>query len=382
MKLLIISNMSHYYREDQIVGWGPTVQEIDALATIFDEITHIGCLHQVTAPLSALPYHAKNIHFVPLPPAGGESINKKFEILAYIPQYLRIITHWLPWADVVHLRCPANVSLIALLALMFRSGPKYRWVKYAGNWHPQRHEAWSYTFQRWILQKNFHHGTVTVNGKWPKQPEHIFSFYNPCIFQEELMKARLAAQTKHLTPPYRFLYVGRVENAKGVGHIIEIAKRLQLSGIDFLIELVGDGPMRPSFEELVIREGVNENVHFLGWKARDELGEIYGRAHFFLLPSLSEGWPKVLSEGMAYGVVPLASAVSSIPQILADCGCGRVAAPDDINAYCQFIKEYIANPDYWDKEKDAGLNSACNFTYDHYLQTLENMMGKVWGFDL
>src|SRR5690349_1447111 len=108
MKLLIVSNMPHHYRNGQIVGWGPTVQEIDSLAMIFDQIVHLGSLYSGEAPLSALPYHAKNIQFIPLPPAGGESFHSKLEILRLTPGYVSAIRSWLPWADVVHVRCPAN----------------------------------------------------------------------------------------------------------------------------------------------------------------------------------------------------------------------------------------------------------------------------------
>ena len=44
------------------------------------------------------------------------------------------------------------------------------------------------------------------------------------------------------------------------------------------------------------------------------------QAYLMLFPSESEGWPKVLSEGKAYGVVPVTSDVSSIPQYLREFG--------------------------------------------------------------
>ena len=41
MKLLIISHTEHYRNSlGAIVGWGPTLTEINFLATVFDEIYH------------------------------------------------------------------------------------------------------------------------------------------------------------------------------------------------------------------------------------------------------------------------------------------------------------------------------------------------------
>src|SRR5690349_9839136 len=181
MKLLIISNMPHHYRNDQLVGWGPTVQEIDALATIFDEIVHLGCLHRTPAPLSALPYQSGRINFVPLPAVGGDSLGNKLDVISQIPKFVGTVRQWLSWGDVVHVRCPGNIPLIALGMLAISKSPKYRWIKYAGNWHPLGKEAWSYALQRWILQNNLHHGVVTVNGEWKDQPGHVYSFYNPSL---------------------------------------------------------------------------------------------------------------------------------------------------------------------------------------------------------
>src|SRR5262249_8898979 len=124
MKLLIISNMPHYRSEDRIVGWGPTIQEISHLAGLFDEVKHIACLHSGEAPKSSLPYQAANVDFVPVPASGGVRWLDKLGILRLAPLYVRAILHHLKEADVVHVRCPANISLMAIVLLGFVSHPR------------------------------------------------------------------------------------------------------------------------------------------------------------------------------------------------------------------------------------------------------------------
>src|SRR5665647_1124324 len=104
MKLLIVSNMAHYKCDGKIVGWGPTVQEIDHLASNFEEVRHLACLHPEPPPLSSLAYSAKNVRLIPLPPAGGEKWQDKFGILRLSPLYLRTILKELPLSDVIHIR--------------------------------------------------------------------------------------------------------------------------------------------------------------------------------------------------------------------------------------------------------------------------------------
>src|SRR3712207_3692431 len=107
-----------------------------------------------------------------------------------MPHYTRTIWRELPQADVVHVRCPANISLIAIVLLAVVRYPRRRWVKYAGNWQSYPVEAWSYRFQRWWLSSGLHRGVVTVNGHWPGQPAHVYSFLNPCFTEAELAAAQ------------------------------------------------------------------------------------------------------------------------------------------------------------------------------------------------
>lgn len=374
--------MPHYVREGAIVGWGPTVQEIDHLAELFTEVRHIACLHNEKAPASSLPYVSKRVEVLPLKPTGGTRLRDKFTILRLAPHYLHTIWKELPHADVVHIRCPANIPLLAIVVLAFARHPDKRWVKYAGNWRPFGPTAWSYTFQRWFLQHNMHRGIVTVNGKWPDQPQHIFSFYNPCLSEQELVVAQKVASDKQLVKPIRLLFVGNLNKSKGVGRALEILARLRRRDLDVTLDLAGDGPNRSDFIQLAQRLGVTDRAVFHGWLPRPALAPLYEKAHFMLFPSDSEGWPKVLSEGMAYGAVPVAGAVSSIPQILEQLAVGVACPPQDLEAFVSVIENYVAHPERWKKESLLGITSAQYFSYKSYLDAVCSMFEQKWGIGL
>lgn len=382
MKLLIISHMPHHRRGAQVVGWGPTAQEIDALAGLFEEIRHIAILHPEAAPASALPYSSAKVRLIGLPPSGGERWRDKLGILRMAPAYLRAMRRELPWADVVHVRCPANISLMAIVLLGLVRQPVYRWVKYAGNWRPDEAEPWSYTFQRGWLQRGLHRGVATVNGRWPGQPRHVYSFLNPSLSQADLQAGRLAAGQKVFAPPYRLVYAGRLETAKGVGRLLQIAAALRGQDIPFRLDLLGDGPERPAFERQVQELGLAGQVAFHGWLAKPDLSRFYARAHFFVMPTASEGWPKVLSEAASFGVVAVAGAVSSVPQILEQTGMGVALSPYDPAGFAAAIRSYIARPEEWQAASQAGLDAAPQFTYDAYLQAVRKMFQAAWGITL
>ncbi|MBN1453571.1 MAG: glycosyltransferase family 4 protein, partial [Anaerolineales bacterium] len=341
-------------------------------------IVHIAPLHSESAPESALPYESPRVCLRAVRPAGGEHLKDKLAILARYPSYFETIGDELRLADAVHVRCPANISLLAILRLALSSQPQYRWIKYAGNWQPENRQPWSYTLQRKLLTHNIHRGVVTINGQWSRQPGHIFSFNNPCLTTAEVAAGQKAARGKTLSRPLQLLFVGALLPEKGAHRVLQVAKNLLASGADFELHLLGDGPQRAELETWVEYNGLSDSTTFYGWLPRQELGTFYAEAHFIIAPSITEGWPKVLSEAMAYGVVPLAGAVSSIPQILGEAGAGMALPPEDIDAYVQAILSYIENPETWRAASQAGVETALIFTYDHYLDNLRQIFLNTW----
>jgi glycosyltransferase involved in cell wall biosynthesis len=380
MKLLVISHTPHYRQGEQVLGWGPTVRELDYLAARFDELVHLAILHPGAPPESSLPYSAKNLRTVLLPPAGGDRLQEKAGVLKLAPAYLGEIRRQAQTTDVVQVRCPASLSLLALLSLGLQSRPPYRWFKYAGNWRPSAGgEALAYRLQRWLLVKNFARGPVTVNGRWRDQPAHVYSFYNPCLTQIEIEQAQHCAGSKVLGQPLRFLFVGRAESAKGLGQVLHILAVLNQRGIAFHLDVLGGGTEQDDFQAKANALGIGQETSFHGFLPHDELASFYSQAHFILHPSSSEGWPKVLSEAMAYGVVPLASDISSIPQTLAEIGCGVAFPTQATDRYVTEILEYLADPDRWQAESRRGRQARHRFTYEAYGAALDEMFFRSWG---
>ena len=87
----------------------------------------------------------------------------------------------------------------------------------------------------------------------------------------------------------------------------------------------------------------------------------------------------MLSEAMAYGVVPISSRVSAIPQVLAEIGSGVALDQADVSAYVLAIREIVAAPDQWREMMRAGLRAAPRFTYERYLMRLDEMLAAVYG---
>lgn len=372
MRILIISHTEHFRGEDgRIYGWGPTIREINHYPELFEEVVHIAPLHPGPPPASALPYN-DHIRYIPVQPAGGPRLIDKLGILAAYPRYLRLFYRHFKTADLIHIRCPANISLAAQLLAEIRFPSKKRWIKYAGNWNPPGKEAISYRLQRFLCRHS-RSGMVSVNGSWPDQKEHIHTFVNPCLTQQELEKGRQAVVTKPDFQTCRLIFIGRMERAKGVYTILDALTLLEQQNIAFHIDFIGAGPAlndARSFAAKHGKPGAVINVH--GPISKEKIPDYLGQAHFMLLPSTaSEGWPKVLSEAMAFGTVPIVSAVSSMPAIIRENQLGTVLAQPSGQALAEAILTLVNDAKTYLTYRNNGPTFAAGYSYDAFLENLD-----------
>ena len=368
MKLAIISHTEHYKTSDgKILGWGPTIHEINHLAEDFEEIFHIAFLHSDNPPPSSLPYAKSNIHFIPLKPVGGKGLREKVKILTSIPEVLRVMNSTLKQVDVFQLRTPTGfgVYLIPYLSLFSK---KKGWYKYAGNWN-QQNPPLGYRLQRAMLK--LQKRKVTINGKWPHQPTHCLTFENPCLTEAERGEGLAITQSKKFVGPFTFCFVGRLEDAKGVERIIEAFGQLKNLNNVAAVHFVGNGPKMEHYKNLCETLGIPAVFH--GFLDRAEVFRIYKKSHFFLLPTTaSEGFPKVIAEAMNFGCLPIVSQVSSIGQYVNAENGFTVEPCTSEHVKFALAKAMASNEPYLLKKTILAHKAVFQFTFEHYKNRIQN----------
>ncbi len=161
----------------------------------------------------------------------------------------------------------------------------------------------------------------------------------------------------------KFLFVGRYERRKGIEELMQVVTSMP----DLEISFVGSIPPSKKIKRA--------NIHYYGEvKEVSALNKILDEHTFLIAPSLSEGMPNVLLEGMSRGLIPLASDVGAV-ETLIDSTCGFLLKAGD----SQSIRENIQCAlNLETNEIDAMLNLAMNkvrstFAWSELIvKTLEN----------
>ncbi|TXG38880.1 glycosyltransferase family 4 protein [Seonamhaeicola maritimus] len=363
MKLAIISHTEHYKTADnQIVGWGATVSEINYLLEIFDEVYHLAMLYNQPPPASALPYTSNRIHFISIPAVGGRGVYNKLRILWQSPKIIGIVSKTLKKVDFFQLRTPTGIGvfLIPYLTLCIKNKG---WYKYAGNWN-QEQPPLGYRIQRWMLKHQ--NRTVTINGMWPNQPKNHLSFENPCLSNADINLGKQIRQDKGLKDKISFCFVGRLEKEKGVELIINAFNSLKDVSRIGTVHLVGEGQGINYFKSIANQRDIKFMFH--GALPRGEVFEIYKKSEVFLLPtSASEGFPKVIAEAMNFGCLPIVSNVSAIGHYIKNRENGLVF--ENVTLENLIFKTKMAlNLEHTEYKKLLGTfeETVCKFTFSHY----------------
>lgn len=147
--------------------------------------------------------------------------------------------------------------------------------------------------------------------------------------------------------PGRIVFVGRLVEKKGVGTLLEAARRLSDLPV-WTLELVGDGPLRADLEQRA--QGLPVTFH--GPLGHSQLAATYASAEVAVFPSVpaasgdQDGLPVALLEAMAAGCAVVASGIPGIDAAVRAGESGLLVPPGDPTALAEAVRRVLT---------DAGL---------------------------
>ena len=134
-------------------------------------------------------------------------------------------------------------------------------------------------------------------------------------FYSEIKPAKAKGETKHL------LFIGSLSQTyKGLHVLLDALGKQMSKDINWQLDVIGDGSFRNDYEQQVERLGVKDQVQFHGYISdRKAIYEFFRASDLYVLPSLTEGLPRVVIEAMATGLPVVASRVGGVPELIEEC---------------------------------------------------------------
>jgi glycosyltransferase involved in cell wall biosynthesis len=178
------------------------------------------------------------------------------------------------------------------------------------------------------------------------------------------VEAVAALRVRHgLAAPY-LLYVGSNKPHKNLVRLVSAFATIAPSRSDLVLVIAGVWDSRyPEARTEAAARGLGERVRFLGPVSDDDLPPLLTGALGFAFPSLYEGFGRPVLEAMSCGTPVLASATSSLPEVVGD--AGLLVDPTQVEAIAQGLARLCDDADLRSDLARRGRVRALGFTWEH-----------------
>lgn len=156
-------------------------------------------------------------------------------------------------------------------------------------------------------------------------------------------------------------FVGRWSAEKRPELFLEIAKRVRSKDSDIEFVMAGTG-MKSNIDLIK-----NAKVSFLGEITdKEKMIKLYKSLHFILVTSVYEGFPMVMMEAMAHGVIPISTNVGGIKEHITNNENGLLIdeanEEEIVNLFCEHILNLVKNTE----EKNRISKAAFDYASEHF----------------
>jgi glycosyltransferase involved in cell wall biosynthesis len=370
MKFVIITHVPHIYSKNQYFAYAPYVREMNIWGKYVDEFIIVAPIIKTEKTAIDIPYSQEKIKFIVIEAISLLGLKAVFKTVLKSPKIGWQIFKAMKMADHIHLRCPGNIGLLGcIVQILFPSKPKT--AKYAGNWDPKAKQPWSYRLQKWILSNTFltRNMQVLVYGQWEGSTKNIRPFFTATYSEAD----KLPMKFLNLKSKINFVFVGTLASGKNPLYAIQLVEELFKKGFDLSLDMYGEGAERKIVENYIKFNGLERIVILKGNQNHETIKRAYQNAHFVLLPSKSEGWPKAIAEGMFWGCVPLATKVSCVPFML-DYGKRGVLLEMILEEDTQQLEAVLNNGVTFENKRGKASEWSQKYTLDIFEEEIKKML--------
>jgi teichuronic acid biosynthesis glycosyltransferase TuaC len=174
----------------------------------------------------------------------------------------------------------------------------------------------------------------------------------------------------------RVLYVGAINESKGIRYLLKAANRVTESlhrAIEFV--LIGEGEYEEGARTLTRELGIASAVNFVGKRPNSEIPLWINASDLLVLPSLSEGFGVALIEAMACGK-PVVATRCGGPDDIVRPDTGILVPPGDEAALAEALREILSGERQFDPQR-VRQRALDNYAYDGVVSRILEVYRKA-----
>jgi phosphatidylinositol alpha-mannosyltransferase len=231
--------------------------------------------------------------------------------------------------DIVHLHEPLMPALPVTVLRTNAAGVN------VGTFHAYARQNLGYYYGRPLLRRLFRRldsciavsepAKTFVSRYFPADYTVIPNGIDPGVFNPSVPPAPGIVRPTRQT----ILFLGRLEERKGLGTLLEAYSLLRQVRADCQLVVVGNGPLRRGYERRVEEEGIPD-VKFCGFIPEADKASYFTAADIYCAPNTGkESFGVILLEAMASGRPVVATAIDGFRQVISDRVEGLLTPPGD-----------------------------------------------------
>ncbi|MEI7028110.1 glycosyltransferase family 4 protein [Paenibacillus sp. y28] len=174
-------------------------------------------------------------------------------------------------------------------------------------------------------------------GRYIKHPERIVVIPNG-------YDDRRFRPIAHENEVPQLITVCRLVPAKGLDVLLKACSLLKERGHNFVLHIIGDGPIREDLERIAVEVNIYEETIFYGYMLHPE--EFMPFSDIFVLPSRAEAFGSVFAEAALCWLALVGTNVGGIPEQIHSGKNGLLVEVDDVTGLADALETMIIDPSF------------------------------------
>jgi glycosyltransferase involved in cell wall biosynthesis len=171
-------------------------------------------------------------------------------------------------------------------------------------------------------------------------------------------------------------YIGRLDPGKGISNLIKALSDLTTYRNDLKVLIAGEGSLFNTLEAEIERSGQRSHVELKKWVPHEDIPLYLNQLRLLILPSDSEGLPRIVLEAMACGTVVVATPVGGIPDVIADGHTGFILEDSSPECIARTVIRAIQHPNLSQIAQNAHMEIENTYSFSSLIEQYRNTLAR------